>query len=271
MRGNDPYLKSIKEAIRDQIRAGVDIISDGQTRGDMISSIASKLDGIEGDKIKWDVRHKGDITTKDYLQAEMFAEGRALVKGILTGPFTLASYLKNEHYKDPRELILDIAGALADEVKRLCTAGAPLIQIDEPIFSSGFETALAKEALDKIYGASQAPLALHVCGDVSPAYPELLEIPCDILDHEFTHHPRLLDILEEYNFDKRVGYGCVDTQSNKIEAVDTIRARIERALEYFDEKDLLIDPDCGMRNLRKSSAFGKLKNMCDAVKAIKGE
>ena len=44
--GQDPYAESIREAVEAQISAGIDIISDGQTRNDMIKLYATKLGGI---------------------------------------------------------------------------------------------------------------------------------------------------------------------------------------------------------------------------------
>ena len=48
-----------------------------------------------------------------------------------------------------------------------------------------------------------------------------------------------------------------------------IKKRIEKGVEYFDPKILLIDPDCGMRMRSRESAYWKLKNMCDAAKEVR--
>ena len=42
----DPYLPLLEMAVKDQINAGVDIISDGQVRGDMIQVFANHLSGM---------------------------------------------------------------------------------------------------------------------------------------------------------------------------------------------------------------------------------
>ena len=46
----DPFKDSIKQAVFSQLDAGVDIISDGQVRGDMVSSFSKFIPGfkIEG-------------------------------------------------------------------------------------------------------------------------------------------------------------------------------------------------------------------------------
>jgi len=68
---------------------------------------------------------------------------------------------------------------------------------------------------------------------------------------------------------KMLGYGCVDSSSEEVETVQQIKKRIEKGVEYFDPKILLIDPDCGMRMRSRESAYWKLKNMCEAAKEVR--
>ena len=114
--GKDPFLKSIQGAVEDQTAAGVGIISDGQTRGDMIRIITQRVGGFsdEGGVIRVvdGFYRKGDIVTEDFRYAKKIA-GETRVKGIMTGPVTIAIFVKNEHYKDKRDLVLDLACAVA--------------------------------------------------------------------------------------------------------------------------------------------------------------
>ena len=43
----DPFKDSIKQAVFSQLDAGVDIISDGQVRGDMVSSFSKFIPGFK--------------------------------------------------------------------------------------------------------------------------------------------------------------------------------------------------------------------------------
>ena len=47
----DPLSAAVKTAVADQMAAGIDIISDGQVRGDMIQAFASRLPGIKGQEV----------------------------------------------------------------------------------------------------------------------------------------------------------------------------------------------------------------------------
>ena len=43
----DPFKESIRQAVFSQLDAGVDIISDGQVRGDMVSSFSKYIPGFK--------------------------------------------------------------------------------------------------------------------------------------------------------------------------------------------------------------------------------
>ena len=47
----DPFHSAVETAVADQIKAGIDIISDGQVRGDMIGAFTAKLPGIREQQV----------------------------------------------------------------------------------------------------------------------------------------------------------------------------------------------------------------------------
>ena len=62
----DPLHSALETAVTDQIAAGIDIISDGQIRGDMIQAFASKLPGVKGQEVIGKVQPaSGPITVGD--------------------------------------------------------------------------------------------------------------------------------------------------------------------------------------------------------------
>ena len=78
------------------------------------------------------------------------------------------------------------------------------------------------------------------------------------------------DLLSRRDLTGRMlGFGCVDSTTDRIESTAEIRKRIEKGVEIFDPKILLIDPDCGMRMRTREAAFAKLKYMCDAAKEVR--
>jgi 5-methyltetrahydropteroyltriglutamate--homocysteine methyltransferase len=267
----DPLAGAVETAVADQIGAGIDLISDGQVRGDMIGAFTQKLPGIRDQEVIGKIQPaSGPITVADTKYAlSKFPK----VKGIITGPSTLAHglHLTTHMYRNKEEVALDLAAALIVEARALEAAGVALLQIDEPILSTGIaDLAVAKQAVEMITTAVKVPTSMHVCGNLGNVLDEILKFNVNVLDFEFSKNPANIDILSRRDLNgKMLGYGCVDSASEEVETVHEIKKRIEKGVEYFDPKILLIDPDCGMRMRSRESAYWKLKNMCDAAKEVR--
>jgi len=99
---------------------------------------------------------------------------------------------------------------------------------------------------------------------------ELLKYNVHVFDFEFANNPANLDLLSRRDLNGRmIGFGCVDSTTDRIESTAEIRRRIEKGVEIFDPKIMLIDPDCGMRMRSREAAYAKLKYMCDAAKEVR--
>jgi 5-methyltetrahydropteroyltriglutamate--homocysteine methyltransferase len=267
----DPLRPAVETAVGDQIAAGIDIISDGQVRGDMISAFASHLPGIREQEVVGKVQPASrPITVGDTKYAISMAPK---VKGIITGPTTLAHglHISTPMYRNKEELVPDIAAALLVEARALEAAGITLLQIDEPIFSTGIaDLAVGKQAIDMITSGLHIPVCMHVCGNLGNVIDELLKFNVNVFDFEFANNPANLDLLSRRDLTGRMlGFGCVDSTTDHIESTAEIRRRIEKGVEIFDPKILLIDPDCGLRMRTREAAYAKLKYMCDAAKEVR--
>ena len=267
----DPLHSAVETAVGDQIAAGIDIISDGQVRGDMIGAFTSKLPGIREQEVIGKVQPAaGPITVGD----TKYALSKFLkVKGIITGPTTLAHglHITTPMYRNKEELVPDLAAALLVEARALEAAGITLLQIDEPIFSTGVaDLAIGKQAVEQIAAGLHTPVCMHVCGNLGNVIDELLKFNVNVLDFEFANNPDNLDLLSRRDLGgKMIGYGCVDSSTDRIEGTAEIRKRIEKGVAIFDPKVMLIDPDCGMRMRTREVAYAKLKYMCDAAKEVR--
>jgi 5-methyltetrahydropteroyltriglutamate--homocysteine methyltransferase len=267
----DPLHSAVETAVSDQISAGIDIISDGQVRGDMIGAFASKLPGVKGQEIIGKVQPSSvSITVGDTKYALSKAPK---VKGIVTGPTTLAHglHISTPIYRNREELALDLAAALVPEVKALETAGITLLQIDEPIFSTGMaDLAVGKQAIELITTSLRIPTCMHVCGNLGNVLDEILKFNVNVLDFEFANNPANLDLLSRRDLSGRmIGFGCVDSSIDRVDSVAEIKKRIEKGVEIFGPRTMLIDPDCGMRMRGRETAYWKLRNMCDAAKEVR--
>ncbi len=282
----DKYDYAIEKAVIDQLNAGIDILSDGQVRGDMVEIFVSNLYGFEGKRVVNKIEYTKPITLKDIKFANDVLnkhtknnnKHKKSIKGILTGPCTIASSVRVEnYYSDNKDenLIYDLANALKREAEAIQNH-VSMIQIDEPILSTGlYNLDTARRAIKKITENLKVPVAMHVCGNVVNIYDELNTFNVDMLDHEFASNKKNLDILE--NIDKKVGFGCINTKLKTVESVDEIKGLIMEGFEILKNNNLfmemkgnmvdklnnyvMIDPDCGMRLLPLDVAQNKLKNM----------
>jgi 5-methyltetrahydropteroyltriglutamate--homocysteine methyltransferase len=286
----DPYKLAIKDAVYAQLNAGIDIISDGQVRGDMIEIFAKDLPGmvIEDNtcKIKNQIRPSPksigatDLKYANKLLEDFLKESNLSpeekekkgVKGIITGPSTMVFSSRFDGFysmKQKDKAIIDMANALKEEAKTLEEAGAKYIQLDEPFLSTGMVNLnTAKKAINIISNEIKIPVAMHVCGDISNVLDQLLKFKVDIIDLEFAGIKSNLEILENQKSlnNKKIGFGSIDTKKEIAEPIDEIKTLIKKGVDILGHENMIIDPDCGMKTLNPDVAKLKLKNMVEATK-----
>jgi 5-methyltetrahydropteroyltriglutamate--homocysteine methyltransferase len=291
----DEFIPSLETAVQDQINAGIDIISDGQVRGDMIEIFARNIHGmiVEDDvpkivgKIRTDNKSIGASDLKKALDVaknlsddfkgnspllldNKFNENCKGVKGIITGPSTLVLSCRIEGFynRDKKERIIgDMALALKKEAHDLEKAGAVMIQIDEPFLSTGLaDISTAKNAIKTITEDLKVPVSMHVCGEISGILGDILNFPVHIIDCEFAGITNNLEALKkEYNGAKKIGFGCIDTKTDNLENLDQILNLINVGIGVVGKENMILDPDCGMRMLAREVAILKLKKMKETV------
>jgi 5-methyltetrahydropteroyltriglutamate--homocysteine methyltransferase len=263
--------KYIEQAVSDMLNAGIDIISDGQTRDPFINIFTRYLKGCRirnRSEIIDKVGYKKPITIKDQDYVRSLISNKNDLIGVIVGPHTLSESVVNYYYKDKKELAFDFACTLNQEAKAL-QKNVDMISIDEPFYSNCIPE-YGKELMDIVTKNISCQTRLHVCGDVSNSIPKILDMPVDILSHEFKASPQLFDSFSEYNCKKMICLGSVRSDSVKIETVEEIITHIKKGLSIFGDKICQISPDCGQRLIPRNIAFQKLKNLVIAGEKING-
>jgi 5-methyltetrahydropteroyltriglutamate--homocysteine methyltransferase len=121
-------------AIRDQERAGLDIITDGEMRRESYSNrFANALDGVDLDnpgtaldrsghpnpvpRVTGKISRRHAVETRDveFLRANTDRK----IKITVPGPFTMAQQAQNDFYASEREMALDYAAAVNAEIRDL--------------------------------------------------------------------------------------------------------------------------------------------------------
>src|ERR1700678_3235477 len=297
---------AIKAAVKDQERAGIDIVSDGELRRDNdIDYFLARIPGVQ-------IAQRAKADYYDYYEASVSAPlpeykepeddrpglglaadyefTRALtdlpVKFSFTGPFSLSRRISvtGSAYRDPGDLVRALARRLNAEARALADAGAQFLQIDEP-FLAGYpdQAALAVEAVNIVTDGVPATWALHVCygnryarpsweGHYDFLFPAALEAHVDQIVLEFAR--KGLDdlrLIKQYSWPASLGFGVIDVKSAVVETPDVVAARIRRALEYVDPERLVVNPDCGLRHLAPEVARRKLSALVAGAAIVRSE
>ena len=276
----DSFKEAIKYSVTAQLDAGVDIISDGQVRGDMVSIFTKYIPGMKIEdgntlivsKIKKpvceisvkDMQYAKKVM-KDYFNGNVPEEKG--IKGIITGPNTIVHSSRIQFfYKNKEDAIIDLAHSLKYEVDAIAEKVKPAyIQVDEPFLSTGMvDMKTAREAINILHEGLDIPLAMHVCGILDASFKDIAKFNVEILDFEFAGNNVNMDVLEKNSkliSDKKIGFGCVDSSVNEVDDISDIDDLVAKAIDIVGKDKLILDPDCGLRRAPKDIAFEKLKLM----------
>ena len=266
-----PWNKYIEPAVSDMVNAGIDIVSDGQTRDPFVQIFTRKLKGCRVrdrteiiDKVEYDT----PITIEDQKYVRSLIPKNKELIGLLTGPYTLTKSSVDLFYNDEKKLAFDFAYALREEAKIL-QKHVDMISIDEPFFSNNIPE-YGKELIKIITKDLSCPTRLHACGDISKVVTEILEIPVDVLSHEFKASPQLFDVFKEYSFSQKLCLGSVRSDDSRIESIEEIYNHVKKGINLFGDRITQVAPDCGQRLLPRNVAFQKLKNLVKVGEKING-
>jgi len=280
--------QATEEWIRRQEEIGLDILVDGEMyRGDMVAFFADQMEGFE---IAGLVRSYGNryypkpavvrpVGRRGPLTVEWFRFAQALtsrpVKGMLTGPYTIAEWSFNEYYPTRRELVLELARAIHDEAVDLEHAGVRYIQIDEPAIHTrpGEDFDLAVEAMEIVTEGLRAYTVTHVCyGDVPRIYPRMLRLAVNQIDLALKNEDfALLDTFRSPRFTKDIGAGVIDAHSHRVETPDEVAEGIRRTLKVIPLPQVYVSPDCGLKTRTVEEAVAKLTAMVEGTRRVRGE
>jgi 5-methyltetrahydropteroyltriglutamate--homocysteine methyltransferase len=284
-------------AIRAQERAGLDILTDGETRRESYSNhFATALEGVDVDnpgtaldrsghpnpvpRITGPIRRPQPIQVGDleFLRANT----DHVVKMTVPGPFTMSQQAQNDHYPDAEAAAMDYAAAVNAEVKDLHAAGADIVQIDEPYMQARpdaarqYGLAALNAALEGVSGTT----AVHICFGYAAIIherpegysflPELAGCPVDQISIETAQSGLDLGVLSDLT-EKTIILGVIDLSDPEVESAETVAGRVRRAYDRLPPERIVIATDCGMKYLPREAAEGKMAAMAAAAAILRAE
>ena len=283
-------------AVQDMERAGVDIVTDGEMRRESYSNrFATALEGVDLEtpgvaldrtghenpvpRVVGPIRRARPVEVRDVEFLRGLTDRR--IKITVPGPFTMAQQAQDDHYGDERILTLAYAEAVNEELRDLKSAGADVVQIDEPYLQARPEPArrYAVEAIGRALEGIGGETVLHTCFGYAhivherlDGYPFLRELNGCAATHLSLEaaQPRLEpDVLLDVP-DKVIVLGVLDLGSSEPDTPEVVAGRIERALEVLPPERLVVAPDCGMKYLTRELAFRKLEALVAGARLVDG-
>lgn len=284
-------------AIRDQERAGLDIITDGEMRRESYSNrFATALEGVDIDnpgtaldrsghpnpvpRVTGKVRRKYPVEVRD---VEFLRKNTdRMIKITVPGPFTMSQQAQNDFYEDEEEMALDYATAVNAEIKDLFAAGADVVQVDEPYMQARPEKArkFGLKALNAALDGVKGKTAVHICFGYAAVIhvrpegysflPEFANSPVQQISIETAQSNLDCAVLDKLP-GKTIILGTLDLSDMTVETPATVAKRIRRALPHVPAENIIVAPDCGLKYLPRDVAFGKMQAMVEGAKIVRQE
>jgi 5-methyltetrahydropteroyltriglutamate--homocysteine methyltransferase len=304
--GPDDRDEAVRDAVRlaidDQLRAGADIITDGEMqRVDFNLGFYDYLQGLEPlpQRRLWgppahDQRSKyrcvaplaapyGLGLVEEYRRLRQLTQ--AAVKVPVPGPFTLAGCIQGgEVYRNRREITEALLPIVNKEMQDLAQEGADFLQLDEPSFACHPDH--PEQFLDLIartVDGVKAKVSMHVCfgnyrgravgwRSYAPVLAHLAKSAVQQLALEFASREMAeVERLAQIAAPIEVAVGLVDVKNTWIEPPELVAQRLRQVLRYVEPERVHVTPDCGFSQTARFIAQRKLASMVQGVQLVRSE
>lgn len=289
----------IQEVISFQEKTGIDVLVHGEAeRNDMVQYFAEQLTGYLATQHGWVQSYgtryvrppilAGDISRPEPMTVRWTSYAQSLtgrpVKGMLTGPVTMLAWSFVRDDQPLGDTARQVALALRDEVNDLETAGASVIQVDEP----ALRETLPLRAADRpayLDWATEAfrlstsgvrpdtQIHTHMCyaefGDIVQAIDDL---DADVISLEAARsHMQVARELAAHGYPREAGPGVYDIHSPRVPSVEEAAELLRIGLRAIPAERLWVNPDCGLKTRAWPETRASLENLVAAARTVRGE
>jgi 5-methyltetrahydropteroyltriglutamate--homocysteine methyltransferase len=300
---------AVRLAVLDQEEAGLAVVTDGEVRRrHYIWGFLDGLTGVDTDRLAMQRSRGGRYSESTevarvigpierprpvFLDACRFARAVTdrVLKATLPGPMTIADSVADEHYHtDRKSLAMRFAQILNAEARELASAGADIVQFDEPCFNIYVDEveAWGIEALEQCMDGVAARKAVHICygygtpavlawktkntdwGHYGVTLPLLARSNVDQVSVECAASGVDLSVLRELN-GKDVLLGAINVGTEQVETADVVAARIRAALEHVPAERLFPCTDCGLVPRSREASRGKMRALAAGAAIVRAE
>ncbi len=293
---------AVRLAIDDQVRSGLDRISDGEMqRVDFNLGFYEYLGGLEPIRRArhWgapahDQRDRyrctaplsapeGLGTLTEYHRLRDFAPRP--IKMPVPGPFTLAGCIEGgDVYADRTAVTEALIPIVNAELRALAEAGVDFIQLDEPSFACHPDA--ADHFLDvvarTVHGVN-AYISMHMCfgnyraravghRTYRPLFPHIGRARVNQLALEFASRELAeIELLAQLPESMDIAVGLVDVKNTWVEPPELVAARIRAVLQHVAPERLSVTPDCGFSQTARHIAVAKARSLAAGARIVRTE
>ena len=300
-------LEQYTEAMREEIRRvvalqeeiGLDVIVHGEPeRNDMVQYFAENLDGFAVTQNGWVQSYGsrctrpsilwGDVSRPAPITVEWSTLTQSLtekpVKGMLTGPVTILAWSFVRDDQPLRDTANQVALALRDEIADLESAGIGIIQVDEPALrellplkkkdhDDYLDWSVGSFRLATAGVADRTQIHTHLCySEFGVVIDAINRLDADVTSIEAARSKmEVVPDIKASGFGRGIGPGVYDIHSPRVPSVDEVSDLIEIALGSIPDRQVWVNPDCGLKTRGYDETVQSLTNVLEATRAARAK
>ena len=289
--------KETAAAIRWQEEIGLDVLVHGEfERNDMVQYFGEQLSGFAFTQHAWVQSYGsryvrppvifGDVSRPNPMTVRWWEYSQSLtdrpVKGMLTGPVTILNWSFVRDDIPRSDACRQIALAIRDEVVDLEKAGAKMIQIDEAALREGLplrqkgwqhylDWAVESFRLCSAGVADETQIHTHMCySEFNDIISAIAAMDADVISIETSRSKmELLDAFRNFRYPNEIGPGVYDIHSPRVPEVKEMTDLLSLARERLQDRQLWINPDCGLKTRKWEEVRPALVNMVEAARRLR--
>ncbi|MBG6084241.1 5-methyltetrahydropteroyltriglutamate--homocysteine S-methyltransferase [Zhihengliuella flava] len=294
----DEFLRAeIKRVIDLQEEIGLDVLVHGEPeRNDMVQYFAENFDGFAATEHGWVQSYGsrctrpsilwGDVSRPEAFTVPWIEYAQSLtqkpVKGMLTGPVTILAWSFVRNDQPLAETANQVALALRDEVADLEAAGIAAIQVDEPALRELLPLRAADQPAYLDWSVNAFRLATssvrvdtqihtHLCySEFGEVISGIDGLNADVTSIEAARSKmEVAADLQEFGFGRGVGPGVYDIHSPRVPSAGEVEELLRIALASVGERQLWVNPDCGLKTRGYEETVASLKNLVAATASVR--
>src|SRR6267142_1250901 len=289
--------EQITRTLKLQEELGLDVLVHGEfERNDMVEYFGEQLAGFAFTEHGWVQSYGsryvkppiiyGDVSRPKPMTVRWstFVQSKTArpVKGMLTGPVTILQWSFVRDDQPRAETAKQLALAIRDEVMDLAAAGIRVIQIDEPALREGLplrradwsgylEWAVNAFRLATAGVSDATQIHTHMCySEFNDVIRVIEKMDADVVSIENARSgSELLEGFKEYSYPNEIGPGVYDIHSPRVPSTAEIVQALKRMQEVLGDRQIWVNPDCGLKTRGWEETLLSLRNMVQAARQLR--